>query len=81
MNSRKCGYRSRLSAVNNWLVCCRQLSKDVGIPANLNVLGVKPEEFDILATNAMKNACGWTNPKQPSKGEVIALYKQAYEKE
>ncbi len=63
------------------LVCSRKLSKDVGIPANLNVLGVKPEDYDILATNAMKDACGLTNPKQPSKEEIIALYKQAYEQE
>jgi len=62
-------------------VCFRKLSKDVGIPANLNVLGVKPEDYDILATNAMKDACGLTNPKQPSKEEIIALYKQAYEQE
>ena len=59
--------------------CCRKLSKDVGIPANLEVLGVKPEDYDVLATNAMKDACGVTNPHQPSKEEVVALFKQAYE--
>lgn len=68
-------------AVKQVLAAIRKLSKDVGIPANLNVLGVKPEDYDILATNAMKDACGLTNPKQPSKDEVIALYQQAYEQE
>ena len=62
-------------------LACRKLSKDVDIPANLNTLGVKPEDYDILATNAMKDACGLTNPHQPSKEEVIALYQQAYEQE
>ncbi|DBB12146.1 hypothetical protein WJX82_003839 [Trebouxia sp. C0006] len=68
-------------AVKQVLAAIRKLSKDVGIPANLNVLGVKPEDYNILATNAMKDACGLTNPKQPSKEEIIALYKQAYEQE
>lgn len=45
------------------------------------MLGVSPKDFDVLATNAMKDACGLTNPKQPSKEEVIALYKKAFEQE
>ena len=60
---------------------CKKLSKDVGIPPNLQALGVKPEDYDVLATNAMKDACGLTNPHQPSKGEVIALFQQAYEQQ
>lgn len=66
-------------AVKEVLAAIRKLSKDVDIPINLNALGVKPEDYDVLATNAMKDACGLTNPHQPSKEEVIALYHQAYE--
>lgn len=58
----------------------RALSADVGIPPNLAAFDiVKPEDFSVLADNAMKDACGMTNPKQPTKKEVIALYHAAYE--
>jgi len=58
----------------------RALSKEVGIPANLAAFEiVKPEDFPTLADNAMKDACGATNPKQPIKSEVVALFQQAYE--
>ena len=39
----------------------------VGIPANLKVLGVKPEDFEIMAENAMKDACAVTNPRKARK--------------
>lgn len=40
----------------------RKLSKDIDIPLGLRELGVKEEDFDILADNALKDACGLTNP-------------------
>jgi alcohol dehydrogenase len=61
------------------LAAIRTLSADVAIPPNLAALGVKPEHFDLLATNAMKDACGATNPRAPTKEEVVALFKQAHE--
>ena len=57
----------------------RALSAEVDIPPNLAAFDVvKPEDFPTLADNAMKDACGATNPKQPSKEEVISLFEQAY---
>lgn len=58
----------------------RALSAEVGIPPNLAAFDiVKPADFPTLADNAMKDACGVTNPKQPTKDEVIALFQAAYE--
>lgn len=34
--------------------------------------------MQLLATNAMKDACGSTNPRPPTKAEVIRLFEQAY---
>jgi alcohol dehydrogenase len=34
------------------------------IPAGLRELNVKEEDFAVLATNALKDACGFTNPIQ-----------------
>ena len=54
-----------------------QLSEQVGIPAGLAGLGVQEADFDTLAANAMKDACGITNPIQPSHQEVVAIFKAA----
>lgn len=40
----------------------RELAKKVDIPAGLRDLNVKEEDFAVLATNALKDACGFTNP-------------------
>ncbi|PSJ46897.1 L-threonine dehydrogenase [Zobellella taiwanensis] len=54
------------------------LAEQVGIPAGLAGLGVKEEDFPVLAGNAMKDACGLTNPIQPSHEEVVAIFRAAY---
>ena len=54
-----------------------QLSNDVQIPAGLAELGVKEEDFDVLAENALRDACGFTNPKQASHEEIVAILKAA----
>ena len=59
----------------------RALSTAVGIPKNLQALPgglVKREDFPTLATNAMKDACGLTNPIQPDHATVMSLYEQAF---
>lgn len=55
----------------------RQLSKDVNIPAGLEELGVKKDDFDILAQNALKDACGFTNPKQATHEEIVEILSTA----
>ncbi|MBU3824115.1 MAG: L-threonine dehydrogenase [Candidatus Oceanisphaera merdipullorum] len=54
-----------------------KLSEQVGIPVGLSSLGVKEDDFATLATNAMKDACGITNPIQPSHEQVMAMFKAA----
>ncbi|MCW8334150.1 L-threonine dehydrogenase [Vibrio paucivorans] len=54
-----------------------QLSKDVGIPAGLKELGAKAEDISILADNALKDACGFTNPKQATHEEISAIFSAA----
>ena len=53
----------------------RQLGKDVGIPQHLSEVGVKEADIDFLAESAMKDACTPGNPKDPTKEDVVALYK------
>ncbi|MDU3889468.1 MAG: L-threonine dehydrogenase, partial [Serratia liquefaciens] len=46
------------------IAAIRLLAQDVGIPAGLRDLQVKEQDLDTLATNALKDACGFTNPIQ-----------------
>ncbi|MGA9467146.1 MAG: iron-containing alcohol dehydrogenase [Exiguobacterium marinum] len=52
------------------------LSKQVGIPSRLSELGVGEVNLDRLAENALKDACAPGNPYQPTKEEVISMFKE-----
>lgn len=52
-----------------------QLSADVGIPKDLKGI-VKEEDLDFLAQSAMDDACRPGNPKDPSKEDIVALYRE-----
>ena len=51
----------------------KQLSKDVGIPADLKAI-VKPEDLDFLTQSAMDDACRPGNPKEPTFEDIKNLY-------
>ncbi|MGL5039564.1 MAG: L-threonine dehydrogenase [Aeromonas sp.] len=59
------------------ITAIKQLARDVNIPAGLELLGVKADDFDTLASNALKDACGFTNPKQASHDEIVAIFRAA----
>ena len=53
----------------------KQLSKDVGIPADLKEI-VKPEDIPFLAQSAFDDACRPGNPRDTSVEEITELYKR-----
>ncbi|WP_412460031.1 L-threonine dehydrogenase [Pseudomonas sp. SC11] len=55
-----------------------QLSVAVGIPAGLQELGAKREDVPVLASNALKDACGLTNPRSASQAEIEAIFAAAF---
>ena len=59
----------------------RKLSSDVGIPSGLKELRVKVEDFDTLADNALKDACGLTNPIKATHQDVKDILSKAMGKE
>lgn len=65
------------AAANAAIEAIRELSKDVGIPAGLTALGVKAADIPTLAANALKDACGLTNPIQATQAEIEAIYRSA----
>ena len=52
----------------------KQLSADVGIPADLKDI-VKAEDLQFLAESAYADACRPGNPRETSVEEILALYK------
>ena len=63
------------------LQALRDLKSRVGIKSNLKELGVDPKDFGVLADNAMKDACGLTNPVTPTREDVIAMFQRAYDQD
>lgn len=55
----------------------RDFGRSLGIPANLSVLNVKEEDFDVMADNAKKDACQLTNPRKATHAQVVEIYRQA----
>ncbi|SPF51108.1 iron-containing alcohol dehydrogenase YiaY [Candidatus Desulfosporosinus infrequens] len=68
---------SNRDAADKAIASIKKLSADLGIPAGLTELGVKKEDFELMAKNAMKDACGYTNPKVPTLKDVIGMYAAA----
>ena len=56
------------------IAAVKQLSADVGIPADLKEI-VKPEDVRFLAESAFADACCPGNPRDTSVEEIEALYK------
>lgn len=56
-----------------------KLARIVGIPKSLKELGVKEEDFGVLADNALKDVCGLTNPVQADKEQIIGIFRAAFD--
>ena len=56
----------------------KKLSRQLEIPTDLKQLGVREEEFGIMADNAKKDVCQLTNPRTATREQVIEIYRQAY---
>ncbi|ABK49164.1 iron-containing alcohol dehydrogenase [Shewanella sp. ANA-3] len=59
------------------IAAIKALSVAVNIPENLTLLGVKAEDIPTLAENALKDACGFTNPKQATHEEICQIFANA----
>jgi alcohol dehydrogenase len=64
-------------AAESCLAAIHQLAADVKIPSGLKELGVRDEDIPLLATNALKDACGLTNPRPASQAEIEAIFRKA----
>ncbi len=55
----------------------RSLSKAVGIPSGLKELGVKVEDFQEMANNAIADVCTGGNPRQVTLTDAVSIYAAA----
>ncbi len=59
-----------------------RLKNTLGIEDHIRALGVDKTEFenalDAMSTAAMQDRCTPTNPKQPSKEELVSIYQKLY---
>ena len=69
---------STMDAARKAIAAIRQLSSQVGIPERLRDLGVKEEDFAVMAENAMKDVCSVKNPRKATKEQIIGVFKAAY---
>jgi alcohol dehydrogenase len=59
------------------LTAIQQLSADIAIPAGLTDLNVMEKDFEVMAKNAMVDACSFTNPVTAKLDDVIGIFKNA----
>lgn len=55
----------------------KQLSKEVKIPSGLAEFGVEEKHLPIMAGNALKDACIFTNPRNATQEELIEVLRNA----
>ncbi|MCK9817067.1 L-threonine dehydrogenase [Pseudomonas chlororaphis] len=60
------------------ITAIRTLAKDVEIPAGLRELGAKLQDIPVLATNALKDACGLTNPRAADQRQIEEIFRSAF---
>ena len=64
-------------AAEKALTAIQQLSQDIAIPAGLTNLNVMEKDFEVMAKNAMQDACSFTNPVTAKLEDVIGIFKNA----
>jgi len=60
------------------IAAIRTLAKDVEIPAGLRDLGAKLDHIPVLASNAVKDACGFTNPRKADQAQIEDIFRNAF---
>lgn len=68
---------STFEAANVAIASIKKLSAIIGIPSGLKELGVKEEDFEIMAKNAKADACQLTNPRLATLQQVMDIFGNA----
>lgn len=60
------------------IAAIRSLARDVDIPAGLRELGARLNDIPVLAGNALKDACGLTNPRAADQRQIEEIFRSAF---
>ncbi|KGM98022.1 1,3-propanediol dehydrogenase [Clostridium novyi A str. 4552] len=55
-----------------------KLAEDIGIPRRLRDVGVKEEDFEYMAGNALKDGNAFSNPRKGTEEDIVNIFKAAY---
>lgn len=69
---------SKRDAAFKAIEAIKNLSKDVNIPSNLQALGVKSSDFELMARLALEDGNAGSNPIQGTEKDIIGIFKAAY---
>ncbi|MEH7354882.1 1-propanol dehydrogenase PduQ [Neobacillus drentensis] len=74
--------RTRREGTVNFMLAIKKLIKALGVEENIRALGVDQIEFEKaleqMSETAVQDRCTPTNPKQPSKEDLIRIYQKCY---
>jgi alcohol dehydrogenase class IV len=59
----------------------KELIEDIGLPRSLKAVGVRKEDFDRIAQEAMKSGNLAVNPRVCKKEDLISILEASYEGE
>ena len=57
----------------------REMCRLVGIPSSIKEIGAKPEDFEMMAKNVLKDGNAFSNPRKGTVEDVVKLYQKAYD--
>ena len=57
----------------------REMCRLGGIPSSIKEIGAKPEDFEMMAKNALKDGNAFSNPRKGTVEDIVKLYQKAYD--
>ena len=69
---------SDMECVSKVVSAVRELETKLGVPQHLSELNVRKEDFEVLASKALKDPCTGGNPREVKLEDIIGLLEKAY---
>ena len=69
---------SDMECVGKVVSAVRELETKLGVPQHLSELNVRKEDFEVLASKALKDPCTGGNPREVKLEDIIELLVKAY---
>lgn len=69
---------SDMECVGKVVSAVRELETKLGVPQHLSELNVRKEDFEVLASKALKDPCTGGNPREVTLEDIMELLEKAY---